>query len=316
MEDKTLLGVEVKNVDQGIALVRFADYDDMDKHGDVTRKGAFEDGAVVAVSAYNHATWQPNTPPIGKGVLRTGGDAAYAELKFFLNTTAGRETFEVIKEMGEHQQWSYGFDVEKKSMAEWGEEKKTVRVLEKLKVHEISPVMVGAGNSTETIAVKRNFTAEERRHLAETGKAMPDGSFPIVNKEDLQNAIRLAGNADNPGKARAHIRKRARALGAEDMIPESWGKSENDGNMKMVDECIAVLTAVKSLADRAEEIVKLRKADGKKGLSPETTTLLGLVGGELKRVNSLLAPEASTETPSNDEPNRVIAEAFRILSEE
>lgn len=68
----------------------------------------------------------------------------------------------------------------------------------------------------------RDFPADERRKLAKQGIAMPDGSFPIKTKQDLKNAIRLAGKASNPAAARAHIKKRARALGLEDMIPDSW----------------------------------------------------------------------------------------------
>lgn len=71
--------------------------------------------------------------------------------------------------------------------------------------------------------LNRDFSEEERRRLAKTGAAMPDGSFPIVTKEDLANAIQAIGRAKNPDAAKRHIKKRARALGAEDMIPESWG---------------------------------------------------------------------------------------------
>lgn len=53
---------------------------------------------------------------------------------------------------------------------------------------------------------------------------MPDGSYPIRNKSDLANAIQAIGRAKNPDAVKAHIRKRARALDATDMIPESWGK--------------------------------------------------------------------------------------------
>ena len=73
---------------------------------------------------------------------------------------------------------------------------------------------------------KRDFTAEERKKLAEEGKAMPDGSFPIENKEDLKNAIRLAGQAKDKKAAIDFICRRARALGAEDMIPEGWCKAD------------------------------------------------------------------------------------------
>ena len=80
---------------------------------------------------------------------------------------------------------------------------------------------------------KRDFSAEERKKLAEEGKAMPDGSFPIENKEDLKNAIRLAGQAKDKEKAQAFIRRRAKALDAEDMIPESWGKAEKADEPEM-----------------------------------------------------------------------------------
>lgn len=68
----------------------------------------------------------------------------------------------------------------------------------------------------------RDFTAAQRKALAKSGKAMPDGSFPIENEEDLHNAIRLAGHADNPAAAKAHIRSRAAAMGMSSVIPDDW----------------------------------------------------------------------------------------------
>lgn len=76
--------------------------------------------------------------------------------------------------------------------------------------------------------VFRDFDAEARKRLAEEGKAMPDGSFPIVTEEDLRNAIQAIGRASDPAKAKAHIKKRARALGKGDLIPEGWSLDEED----------------------------------------------------------------------------------------
>lgn len=73
---------------------------------------------------------------------------------------------------------------------------------------------------------KRDFTAKKRKQLAASGHAMPDGSFPIQNEEDLHNAVRLAGNAKNPGKAKAHIKARASAIGATGAIPDTWGSKQ------------------------------------------------------------------------------------------
>jgi HK97 family phage prohead protease len=69
---------------------------------------------------------------------------------------------------------------------------------------------------------KRHFSADERRDAAKRGNAMPNESFPINNKTDLKNAIRLVGHAQDPEAAKLHIKKRAKALGCTDLIPESW----------------------------------------------------------------------------------------------
>lgn len=68
---------------------------------------------------------------------------------------------------------------------------------------------------------------KERKKLARKGLALPDGSFPIRNAEDLDNAIRAIGRASDPAKAKAHIKKRAKALGLESKIPDQWNLSQD-----------------------------------------------------------------------------------------
>ena len=69
---------------------------------------------------------------------------------------------------------------------------------------------------------KRKFNTKERQRMAEAGNAMPDGSYPIGNKKDLMNAIRSWGRGGSDPKVKSHIKRRAKELGAEDMIPENW----------------------------------------------------------------------------------------------
>ena len=71
---------------------------------------------------------------------------------------------------------------------------------------------------TPTIDFKE-FSPERRETLAEQNKALPDGSFPIENKRDLVNAIQALGRAKNRTLVAAHIKRRAKALGAT--LPES-----------------------------------------------------------------------------------------------
>jgi hypothetical protein len=67
------------------------------------------------------------------------------------------------------------------------------------------------------------FTKAQRDKLA-GGAAMPDGSFPIRNQADLSNAIHALGRASNPDAVKAHIRKRAAALGLTKWLKDhtSW----------------------------------------------------------------------------------------------
>ncbi len=78
----------------------------------------------------------------------------------------------------------------------------------------------------------RDFTEEKRKQLAKTGAAMPGGGFPIENVGDLKNAIRAIGRAKNPGAAKAHIIKRAKALGATSELPDDWKSSTKDGGSR------------------------------------------------------------------------------------
>ncbi|MFI8535338.1 hypothetical protein ACIGMX_34475 [Streptomyces aquilus] len=77
---------------------------------------------------------------------------------------------------------------------------------------------------------KADLSAAGRRKAAAAGAAMPDGSYPINTKADLRKAIKAVGRggADHD-KIRAHIIKRAKALGLEAMVPENWN---SDGSLK------------------------------------------------------------------------------------
>jgi Putative phage serine protease XkdF len=86
------------------------------------------------------------------------------------------------------------------------------------------------GTAMRELVEKRTFTAEQRKKLAGEGKALPDGSFPIVTVADLENAVQALGRAKDSGKAKSHIIRRARALKATDKLPDSWKVKKEDGS--------------------------------------------------------------------------------------
>ena len=79
--------------------------------------------------------------------------------------------------------------------------------------------------------VDENYDTEQRKEMAAKGFALSDGSFPIANLEDLKNAIMAYGRAKDQARAAKFIAKRAKALGAEDLIPDSddFQKSLKEG---------------------------------------------------------------------------------------
>jgi ATP-dependent protease ClpP protease subunit len=73
------------------------------------------------------------------------------------------------------------------------------------------------------------YNADDRKRMASSGQAMPDGSYPIADAEDLDNAIHAVGRGSGDHDAiRKHIIKRAAALGLSSRIPDNWN---SDGSM-------------------------------------------------------------------------------------
>lgn len=82
--------------------------------------------------------------------------------------------------------------------------------------------------------VKRDFTTDERREMADEGNAMPDGTYPIKTQNDLDNAHKLAGSSKTYSKERvhAHIRAMAKKHGLtlpDEMTEKAAGVDAADG---------------------------------------------------------------------------------------
>lgn len=78
---------------------------------------------------------------------------------------------------------------------------------------------------------KKDYSEKERKEMA--GKeAMDDGSFPIKTKKDVEDAVRDWGRAGSKPEVKAHIIARAKAIGAEDTLPDDWTGKKKDKKEK------------------------------------------------------------------------------------
>lgn len=183
---KALRNVEIKDAAKGQVTAVFATLDVVDKDGDVTVKGAFTDGAKAVISPFGHKIWE-GSPPVGKGTIKEVDNEAVFEGQFFMNTTHGRDAFETIKALteddGPGSEWSYGFDVEDSDPAQKGSAygDKHKRTLKKLKVHEVSPVLIGAGVQTRVTGLKEHKTfAEQLADVVASVKAVGERAADVM----------------------------------------------------------------------------------------------------------------------------------------
>lgn len=109
----------------------------------------------------------------------------------------------------------------------------------------------------EKSANKTSFTHEERKDLAKKGEAMPNGKYPIRNRQDLKDAIRLSGSSSMPKEdVKKWIKKRAKELNLEDELPEDW-KVE-----KTMDTADAQVLQRESLNGETKNIVRIEDGVG------------------------------------------------------
>lgn len=157
---KALAAFEIKDAAKGEVQSVIATLGVIDRDGDIIRKSAIPDGARVVVSSYGHDAVY-GSRPAGKGTLSVKSDELRFDGAMFLNTTDGRETFEVLKAMGSDQEWSFGFRVLGWEVPSEEERKQgATRILTKLDAFEVSPVLIGAGIGTRTLAVKTAAAAQ------------------------------------------------------------------------------------------------------------------------------------------------------------
>lgn len=204
MEHKTLGGLSVKSTDKGTATAIFSRFGGPpDSDGDITEPSAFTHGQKVPVSAYNHGSWA-SALPVGIATIRVLPDRAEADIEFFLDTSGGRDTFNTVKALGPLTQYSYGYDVKRSTPGQWNG--RPVRILQKLALHEVSPVLVGAGRDTRTVAgsvksaedprlraelvaIRANLTAGDDR-LRDEVRAIKDHLELCAIRDDLARQTR------------------------------------------------------------------------------------------------------------------------------
>ena len=233
----------------------FSLFETIDSDNDVTKANALRSGYTgnKVPLVWNH-DW---SKVIGRGVIETDNQKAVFK-GYFLNTEAGKEAYETVKAMQDMQQFSYGFQVLKSSKGTHidskGEEV-PVRMLEDVKVWEVSPVLVGAQQNSFVQALKSGLQTYDD----------VDTEFEEVKQEDEESKY---GKCSYEKDGKCAKEKDLKISSATDA-----SISSSQQGMRLGEHAVASLEELKAFTERIEDLALLRNSE-KKTLSSKSTELV------------------------------------------
>ena len=286
---------EIKNIDlefkadgEGKVSAVFSVFNTLDSDGDVVVpeaiKSGFKSGSVPMVWAHK---WDM---PIGKGAIKQDGDKATFEGEFFMDTESGKEAYNLVKAMGDLQQWSFGYRVNDSERGKFksGDTDVDARYLKDLSVYEVSPVLVGANQDTYTMAIKSN--KELLEEMASEKGVLGHSTF-LENEESEEEVEEEKSGCDcncstplvdNPSdeKSYGHCDYNKTGKCAKDM-KKSDDEEVSEKGKPFSEEVKDVLAALKDLMTRTNAIAMLRAKDGRK-IGVKATEALRTVQDDLQ----------------------------------
>ena len=233
----------------------FSLFDTIDSDNDVTKANSLRSGYTgnKVPLVWNH-DW---SKVIGRGVIETDNQKAVFK-GYFLNTEAGKEAYETVKAMQDMQQFSYGFQVMKSTKGTHidskGEEV-PVRVLEDVKVWEVSPVLVGAQQNSFVQALKSGLQTFDD----------VDTEFEEVKQEDEESKY---GKCTYEKDGKCAKEKDLKISSATDA-----SISSSQQGMRLGEHAVTSLEELKAFTERIEDLALLRNSE-KKTLSSKSTELI------------------------------------------
>jgi len=274
------IDIELKD-DSGQVEAVFSIFNSLDSDGDVVMPGAvksgFKNNQVPMVWSHK---WDM---PIGKGTIAQDDDKAVFKGEFFMDTESGKEAYNLVKNMGDMQQWSFGYKVNDSDFGkakDKGGEDTNARYLKDLTVYEVSPVLVGANQDTYTLAIKSN--TELLKEIAD-----------VKGDEKEEQSSGCGANCGCNQKSYGDDEEEMKSCKYHDGGPcmkmeddKKEMKSEEDLEVSQEDsksfseEVIDVLAALDDLVARAKAIAMLRGEDGRK-LGVKATEALRAVADDL-----------------------------------
>ena len=259
----------------------FSLFDTIDSDNDVTKANALRSGYTgnKVPLVWNH-DW---SKVIGRGIIETDNQKAVFK-GYFLPTEAGKEAYETVKAMQDMQQFSYGFQVMKsekgKHIDSKGEEV-PVRVLQDVKVWEVSPVLVGAQQNSFVQALKSGLEPYDPEEKIDD----IDTEFEEVKDDECidEKYGKKKCTYGKDGKCAKEMRKDLEISSETDT---GISNSSQQG-MRLGEHAVASLEELKAFTERIEDLASLRNSE-KKTLSQKSTEMVATYIAGLNSIYSKL----------------------------
>jgi len=275
------IDIELKDESGQVEAV-FSLFNSLDSDGDIVMPGAVKSGFKndQVPMVWSHK-WDM---PIGKGTITQDDSKAVFKGEFFMDTESGKEAYNLVKNMGDMQQWSFGYKVNDSEFDKFKDntgKTTNARYLKDLTVYEVSPVLVGANQDTYTLAIKSN---------TELLKEIADVKGDEKEEQSSGCGANCGCNQKSYGEDEEEMKSckyhdggpcmKMEEEGKKDMTIEEDLEISQEDSKSFSEEVKDVLAALDDLMSRAKAIALLRGEDGRK-LGVKATEALRAVQDDL-----------------------------------
>ncbi|KKM05904.1 hypothetical protein LCGC14_1749360 [marine sediment metagenome] len=311
------IDAEIKLDEAGAFEAAIATFDAIDSDRDIVKPGAFGDAVVSVLPAHDSGS-----VPLGKVQVKERGNLAVAVGGFNLAIGAARDWSAALKfdlaNPPAVQEWSWGFTIPEGGSKIETMDGEPVRIISKVDVFEVSPVLRGASIGTRTLSAKSHGGCGCG---GQKGEALGNLIRDLRDDNDLENA----DLADAAGISVATIddiiagliicppRERLEGFAGVLGTPisrlisaaESDGCDYSESRASLVGEVKATVAAVDFMMARVRETSKTRKADGRtlgSGVQLATIQLAKL----LRELEGLIASDMLPRDPVSEAAARFL----------
>lgn len=260
----TLTNLKLDSQGEGTFEAAFANLRAIDHEGD-----GFDPGAIgnqkVKLSVWNHGSWGNGAEALPIGVGETSERDGWAVIsgKFDLGRQSGREHYQAIKYFnaeGHSVEWSFALPD-----ADWRMEERDgqmIRIFTRIKIPEVSPVLLGAGVDTHLLSIKGSSVFSDVLSVPEKMGTDDMKRQQDALSRELGRTV-LTMPSEDGTKTLFYVVAEPSEREVDSESSESKEKDMDSESKRFVDHLDETVETVERVISRAEKVKALRDGEGR-----------------------------------------------------